>query len=183
MKRVVKVILGIVFLVAIFFGVLAYAQIKTDEVDSTPSRKKAEVNYDIANNFYIAGKYEDAAIYFLKADRFFPSEIALIQAFRAYHRADQRLKAQEMALVYMYRYSGKQLPNAKLYTDIVCIRRDELEALKARFIRDIEVFGELLKDVSFIDVDAFKNRLLRNVAVIDALLNDRSITSIPANPF
>jgi len=182
MKRVVKVIFGIVFLIAIFFGILVYAQ-TTHEEGVVSMRKQAELNYDTAKNFYINGRYEEAAIYFLKADSLIPSEIALVEAFRAYHRAERRLKVQEIALVYMYRYSGHRLPNAKLYTDIICMRCDELEGIKGRLARDVDVFDDLLKNVSFVEVDTFKKRLVRNVAVIDNLLNDRSIADIPANPF
>jgi hypothetical protein len=182
-KAILKITFWIAFLVAIFIGILAYAQIRTKNAEIVTQRKQAEINYDTAKNFYLNGKYEEAATYFLKADILLPSEIALVQAFRSYHRADKRLKAQEIALVYMYRYSGQQLPNARLYTDIVCVRRDELESIKGRLVRDSELFDDLLKSISFVDVDIFKRRLTRNVAVVDSLLNDRPITDIPANPF
>ena len=121
------------------------AQVDSRQDVKIRSRTQAALAYDAAVDMYEAGRFQEAAVMFLKADLIEPSAAALMQAFKTYQRVGDKKMTTLLDKQFRFRYSDKRLADELNKDGLVCISKWELEILKTRLSSGQTIVEDWLK--------------------------------------
>ena len=121
------------------------AQVDSRQDVKIRSRTQAALAYDAAVDMYEAGRFQEAAVMFLKADLIEPSAAALMQAFKTYQRVGDKKMTTLLDKQFRFRYSDKRLADELNKDGLVCKSKWELEILKTRLSSGQTIVEDWLK--------------------------------------
>jgi hypothetical protein len=137
------------FTLCLVFSVVAAADDAGKEV-SVGERTKAAEAYDQGTSAYLSERYELAAHWFERAYRLVPTSTALTQAVRAHYKADNAVRAANLALRLRAEYASD--PTSKQVADEVIASVKPLNVLvKTQCDREctLELDGALMDQPTF----------------------------------